>query len=320
MSISKVFTNNIITPPKHLRSNEILQFLNDCQKIFEIKGREEKNFILDLTKVKKANVLGILLIYKIIEYSVNHSCFDRPLIRLEAHSEVGILLEKFGFTGLILAYIQDPGDIEKQYRSLKISVEENFIIAAQALMREDKKSKEEINKKYLPQIEKYYKDSPKAISMILLVFSEILLNFWEHAIDDTKSIIVANGNKNNIEIACADTGNGIISTLGRSLNYSDLRPEEILLKSLERGITSKQLTNHMGYGLWILDQVATLTKGRLHLYSEGAYYHNEGGSRKSGKCGYWQGSIIYISLPLLKPKSLEDIEGNSSLNLKINWI
>lgn len=312
---------NVITPPKNLRSKEIAGFIQDCQVIFEIKGMGRKGFLLDLTRVKKASLLGVLVLYKVIEYSVNHACFEQPLIKLEPTSEIGIALEKYGFTDLILAYIQDKQDIERQYRNLKISIEDRFIIAAQALMRDDKKSREEINKKYLPQIEKYYKANPKGISMIMLVFSEILLNFWEHAINDTKSIIVAHGNKQNIEVACADTGKGIITTLGINFSQADLRPEQILLKALEKGVTSKQLTNHMGYGLWILDQITTLTKGILHIYSEGAYYYNENGRKSSGKCGYWQGTIIFISLPLHKPKTLEDIEEKlTNKDLKINWV
>lgn len=313
--------NRIITPPKQFKSTEIATFLNDCEQIFKLKNVEEKGFLLDLSHVNKVSMLGALIIYKVIEYSAIHSCFDQPTVDLGFHSEMGFALEKYGFTDLVLAYVENPKDVERELKNLKVSVSHNFIIAPHALIRNDRKSKDEINKKYLPAIESYYKQNPKAVSMILLVFSEILLNFWEHAIDDTSSIIVANGNKQYIEIACADTGNGIVSTLGGSLSNDDLRPHEILLKALEKGVTSKQLTNHMGYGLWILDQITTLTKGRLHIYSQGAYYYNEFGSKKFGQCGYWQGTIVFIALPLEKPKSLEDIEDvNVGNELKINWV
>ena len=36
----------------------------------------------------------------------------------------------------------------------------------------------------------------------------------------------------------------------------------------------------MGYGLWILNEIVTATKGRLHLYSEGAYVFNDFGKIK----------------------------------------
>lgn len=313
--------SRVIKAPKHLKSTEVASFINEVQVIFELKRKGEDGFLLDLSGVKKVSMLGTLVVFKIIEYSVKHLCFNNPRVHLgDWNSEIGIALEKYGFTDLITSYIEGD-NVESQLKQLRVSFSDNFIIAPQALIRGDKKSREEINMKYLPQIEKYYKRNSKAVSMILLVFSEILLNFWEHAIEDTTSIIVAHGNRQNIEIACADTGNGIITTLGGSLSSSDLRPEQILLKSLEKGVTSKELTNHMGYGLWILDQIASATKGRLHIYSQGAYYYNEFGTKKSGQCGFWQGTIVYISLPLDKPKTLSDIEqGTVSSEIKINWI
>lgn len=39
------------------------------------------------------------------------------------------------------------------------------------------------------------------------------------------------------------------------------------------------MTNHMGYGLWILDEIVTATQGKLHIYSEGAYIFNNHGKR-----------------------------------------
>lgn len=310
----------VIKPPKNFRSTEIAGFLLQCEEIFQLKNAEEENFLLDLSHVNKVSMLATLIVYKIIEFSTNHSCFKDPLINLPWNSEMGVALEKYGFTDLVLAYMVDKDKIKKEYEKLRVSVSDSFIIAPQALIRNDRKSREEINQKYLPQIQKYYKTNPKAISMILLVFSEILLNFWEHAIEDTESIIVAYGNSQNIEIACADTGNGIISTLGGSMISSDLRPEQILLESIKRGVTSKRMTNHMGYGLWILDQITSMVKGRLHIYSQGAYYYNEYGSKASGKCGYWQGTVVYISLPLQKPKTLIDIEPSSPTEIKINWV
>jgi hypothetical protein len=321
--MSKSLTNRVIKAPKNFKSTDILMFLRQCEGIFSLRNKNEEGFLLDLSEVTKASMLAALVTYKVIEYTVNHSCFNNPLINLPWESPMGITLEKYGFTNLVLAYIENKSEVKNFYKNLKVSVSAGnaFIIAPKALIRTDKKSREEINKTYLPQIEKYYQANPKAVSMILLVFSEILLNFWEHAIEDTESIIVASGNKQNIEIACADTGNGIISSLGGALSGSDLRPDEILLKSLKKGVTSKQLTNHMGYGLWILDQITSLTKGRLHMYSQGAYYFNEFGSKRSGKCGIWQGTIVYISLPLEKPKTLEDIEDLSqSTEIKINWV
>lgn len=119
------------------------------------------------------------------------------------------------------------------------------------------------------------------------------MNFWEHAVNDTKSIIVASGNKVKVEIACADTGNGVISTLSPTLVHQ-ISKEEVLVKSLEKGITSKKMTNHMGYGLWILNEIVTATKGRLHLYSEGAYVFNDFGKIKKALVLFGRDNHYYI--------------------------
>lgn len=311
--------NRVISAPKNFKANSIVEFINDSQEIFKLVNKVENGFLLDLSKVIKPTMIGVLLVYKVMEFSSKNNCFVNPLINMS--KEFIEAMNKYGFGGLILSYLQKNSHGDNELRKLKMNISESFIIAPQALLRNDRYSTDSLNKKYLPQIEKYYSNNPKAISMIFLCFSEVLLNFWEHAIDDTQSIIVANGNKNNIEIACADNGKGIISTLGLTSN-NDMSKLDILKSSINKGVTSKKMTNHMGYGLWIIDEVARLTKGRFHLYSEGCCYQREFGKAKSGECGYWQGTIVYISLPLSNPITLSDIEKpleNNKFNLKIKW-
>lgn len=310
--------NRRIVAPKHFRANSIINFITDCQDIYRLANKKEKGFLLDLGKVKECTMIGVLLVYKIIEFSIKNNCFNTPMYLMDNPFKEA--MEKYGFTKLILTYLADKEVAEKEFANLKISVSDNFIIAPQALLRNDKYSSELLNKKYLPQIEKYYSFNDKAVTMIFLCFSEILLNFWEHAVDDTQSIIVANGNKSNIEIACVDNGKGILTTL-KLAGKEQKDNLKTLMSAVEKGVTSKDLSNHMGYGLWIIDQIAEKTNGRFHLYSEGYYYLKEFGKVKSGKCGHWQGSIVYLSIPLKRPVTLTDIEPtNNNNNLQINWI
>jgi hypothetical protein len=310
--------NRTIVAPKHFRANSIINFINDCQDIYRLVGKNENGFLLDLGKVKETTMIGVLLVYKVIEFSIRNNCFNAPMYYMDVPFREA--MEKYGFTRLILTYLADKEVAEKEFANLKISVTDNFIIAPQALLRNDKYSSEILNKKYLPQIQNYYSFNEKAVTMIFLCFSEILLNFWEHAVDDTQSIIVANGNKANIEIACVDNGKGILTTL--KLAGKGKKDElKTLMSAVEKGVTSKELSNHMGYGLWIIDQIVNRTNGRFHLYSEGYYYMREYGKVKSGKCGHWQGTIVYLSIPINKPITLADIEStNTNNNLQINWI
>ena len=307
----------IISVPKILKAGDVVTFLNEVEIIFTMKNKMQPNVVLDLSKIKQTSVLGVLLIYKLIDFTYMHFCFKKP--ELATNKYVEEIWYRYGFTSLIQTYISNKDITEKAYKNLSIKIEDRFIIAPQPLLRKDNYSNIVLKEKFLPNIENYYRNNNKVISMIFLCLSEVLLNFWEHAVEDTKSILVAEGNKSQIEIACADTGNGIISTLGQSESYKSTHKTDIISSSVKKGVTSKKMTNHMGYGLWILDKITTLTKGRLHLYSEGAYYKNDFGVITKGVCGFWQGTIIYLSLPLLNPQTLCDIEKNSNCELKINW-
>ena len=143
--------------------------------------------------------------------------------------------------------------------------------------------------------------------MILSCISEILSNFWKHATDDAQSIIMAVGKSDRIEIACVDTGNGIVSTLRNTLSTRNASNTDILAKALNKGTTSKIDSNHMGYGLWIIDEIVSKTKSRLHIYSEGCSVKNDYGVRKKGQCGYWKGTIVSLILYLKEPVTYQDI-------------
>lgn len=311
-------TNRKINVPKIFRASYIVEFIDACEEIFSLRGKNEEGFFLDLSKVKKVDMIGVLLIYKIFEYTVENKCFRSP--QFEMSKEFSEAIEKFGFSDLILSYIDEKSAGERDFKNLKVSVTDRFIIAPTALLRNDRYSSQILNDQYLPQIEKYYSANPKTVKMIFLCFSEVLLNFWEHAVDDTQSIIVASGNDQNIEIACADSGNGIITTLNAS-GKAQANDVETLLNAVKKGITSKDNSNHMGYGLWIIDEIVRRTGGRFHLYSQGAHYKREYLRVTSGKCGKWQGTIVFISIPTLNPVTLADIE-TDLLNgdvLNINW-
>lgn len=306
--------------PKILKPNSIYELLNSLEQAFSMEEKLVPDVVINLQKVKKTSLLGILLNYKFIEYTYKNNCFKKPNLFVNDYIEKE--WERYGFTKLIHSFVSNKDLTERNYKNLKVFVDDRFIIAPQALLRSKDYSDKFLKSEFLPKIEEYYKKDDKVVSMIFLCLSEILLNFWEHAVDDSNSILVAEGNENHIEIACADTGNGIITTLNKVFENSSIDRPGTLKKSVEKFVTSKKMTNHMGYGLWILNQIATKTKGRLHIYSEGAFYKNDFGKEIAQKCGYWKGTIIYLSLPLKKPITLTDIENhdNKKFNdIKINW-
>ncbi len=309
-----------ITLPKQLGINTVGEILRVANIIFQTEERELPMYALDLSKVTKVNALGMLIIYKIIEYSIEKKCFFRPAIFFDKFIEEK--WNEYQFVPLINSYIKST-DSSPMFKDFKIQLSANFILAPQPLLRENDFTDKYLKNNFLPKISEYYRGKDKAISMIFTCFSEILLNFWEHAVEDSKSIMIADGNKSYIQIACADTGNGIISTLLKNEKYSGLSKEKLILSSVQKNITSKENTNHMGYGLWIIDQVVTAIKGRLHLFSEGVHYSNEYGKIKVNSTSYWRGTIVYLALPIDGAKSLCDIQHFRTTvmeRIKINFI
>jgi len=324
--VSKVETKPVIniSLPKKLNPSSIEEFLENIAFIFKLENKKAPNCVLDLDNLTKINLLGVLVIYKLIEYSTKKRCFYIPEIVFDDDGVYGNSLKKYGFRPLMDELIMNyDSDSEKTLLNIDVNITNRFIIAPQPLIRNDFNTYENIKTSLIPKLREYYTDNDKIISMISCCFSEILLNFWEHAIQDSETIIVAEGKTKFIEIACADSGNGIISTLRKNDEYKELNGLELMKLSVERNITSKVNTNHMGYGLWILNEICKKVKGRFHLYSEGYCYKLEYGEVTIKQTNYWKGTIVYLALNLDKPVSLVDIESLNEYNnisFQVNYL
>lgn len=302
--------------PKRLTKNSILDFIKKLEHTFNWKNRLVPDVHINLSNINEVDILGLLIIYKYIDYTYVSYCFKKPNLVVDKYIEE--TWETFAFTDLMNAYISNKIESDKPFKKLKITFDERFIIAPQALLRNSDFTKQNLQNEFIPKIESYYSKNSKKTDLIFCCFSEILLNFWEHAVDDTKSIIIADGNNYKIEIACADTGSGIFSNL-RSILDKKIKDSEILLNSVKKGVTSKPNTHHMGYGLWLVNELVKLNNGKFHLYSQGYYFFNNFGKISFGKCAYWPGSIIYVNLDLKNAKSIADLELLTKNNLKINF-
>ncbi|KOY86045.1 hypothetical protein AD998_07705 [bacterium 336/3] len=309
--------DRIIVVDKNFTINSIKDFIDDCSIIFNLKEKREQNFLFDFSAVNQCSMFGVLITYKIIDFAVKNKCFFRPNMWLSP--SLLNSLKKYAFDDLIPATLSAKQQATEIFSKLKPSITNEFIIAPQPLLDNDKYTSDKLNKEIIPKIENYYSFDKDFLSIILCCFSEIFSNFWQHAIDESNSIIMAYGNKSYVEIACVDNGAGIVSTLRNSTIEADLL--KIFTSSLKKGITSKKGSNHMGHGLWILDEIVKRLNGKLHLYSEGFYYQRHfKGSVDKGKCGFWKGTIIYVYIPIGIPIKLSDItQLSNNKSIKIKW-
>lgn len=306
--------------PKHIHVhldetivvNNIDTFIRKVNDIFRLQQSKKKYVHYYLWKTNKIDFLGIVMLYKFLEYSVQNKCYLDPTIFLS--KEVKSNIKLYRFHDLVSTLIEG-NDIKSEFEKLKIEITNDFIIAPIAMWKENILSKYQWNKKLLPDIQRYY---PEDISlMVFQLFIELYSNFVSHADDNSKSIMVAHGTKEWIEIVCVDNGIGIVESLRKV--YPSMKSDQILRKAVCKCISSKKNEEHMGYGLWYINEIVKKINGRMEIWSNDAHYKCLGHNITSNSSSYWQGTIIYLKLKLTKAILLHEIENNDILNNLVNF-
>ena len=286
--------------PKNLSVCSAKQFLEEVEPIFSLANAKVKNVELDTSQTEKADIFGQLLLYKFIEYTIHKGCFSSPSTNLNNNSKLKTLLDRTGFLPFVNEFMnkktsQLKNDIPSDYK-LGWKESDNFYIAPIVLSTKnnDYAEKEELIRQ---KIRHYYHEDQTIVGTIMSCISEVGSNFLEHAEESTNSVMVATGNNEYFELACADTGKGILTSL-RPVIKDRLQPHELLRLSLNKGVTSKPGTNHLGAGLWLISQYVSFSKGEICIFSEGASCHQKKDNFKLGQCGRWKGTIVYVRLSL----------------------
>ena len=306
---------NVYMPSRLTRGN-IVELVGALNFFFESAGLKIRDVFLYFDRVNKVDVLGILVLYKFLEYSVMHSCFENPTFNLTYNKYLDNEIGKFGFSDLIAALMNNKAK-EHYYKNLDTQVTEDFILAPIAILRGiDMRAQK---KKAQKEIAKYYGDNDTT-AMILQVFSEIFQNYLSHAETDNRSIVVMHGDKQKIAFACADNGVGILKSMKANPRYSSLKVEVMLKKSLKRGVTSKEGTNHLGYGLFYINEVVSRLGGQLIIYTDHYFLYNRAGRTSITRLHKWHGTIIYVTIPLHQAITIDDIETETNNDIKINFI
>lgn len=314
-----------IETPKFFTLKHIEDFLSDISVYLERENKQEPNFVLDVSKIKEICLLGQLVLYKFISYTVENKCFDSPKM-LGINNE--ILKEQLGRSGfweLIDTYVKKPNNkkaIVKSYNNLKIVSEDDFLIAPQKLLRNDSDNKEKLENEYLDEVLKFYSNTQKAHTICFCI-AELFSNFWSHATLDAGTVMVARGNGNNIEICFADTGEGIINSFVNSdKKYKKSSKKQLMKMALSKNGTSKPNTNHLGLGLYMINCVVSKgTQNIFKIYSDTEEYTYDAKNKGVYKSiSYWKGTITYLKLNIKNLLSLDKIsELKTPAYDKIQW-
>ena len=101
--------------------------------------------------------------------------------------------------------------------------------------------------------------------------------------------------------------------------YSLYKSESLFPKVLERGVTSKEKSNHLGYGLYYVNEVVNRLKGQMSVFTDNMILQNDHGRIYISKIAHWQGTLINVNIPLKQSVTIDDIESQIDNNIKINF-
>lgn len=303
--------------PSRMDRTNIPEVLGKLSHIFDSAGRNITDIFLNFDNVRSIDITGVLVLYKFLEFSLNHNCYKNPRFNLLQNKNLEQMIEKFGFSNLITK-LMDNKTKEQYYMNLTTQVTEDFILAPVAMIKDEDSTSQKENA--LKQIVNYYGNNDMS-TMILQLFSEIFQNFISHAEKDDLSVIVVHGNKKKIELACADNGIGIVNSLRKNSKYSSLKTDKLFCKVLERGVTSKDFegSNHLGYGLFYVNEVVSRLNGQMSIYTDNMMLQNQHGKLSIIQISRWEGTLISINIPLLQAITIDDIEPQYDNNIKINF-
>lgn len=302
--------------PSRIERTNILEVVGRLAYIFDSSGQNRPHFFLNFDNVKKIDALGVLVLYKLLEYSVTHQCFKKPLFNLTHNNPIEQQIEKFGFSELITK-LMDNKTKEQYYKNLTTLVTKDFIMAPVAMLKDDETSFQKTQA--LKEIVRYYGNNDIS-TMILQLFSELFLNYISHSEKDNKSVIVVHGNQQKIEFGCADNGIGIVASLRTNPRYKDVPSMQLLRNAIQRGVTSKENTDHVGYGLYYINEVVNRLNGQLLILTDEWMLQNIHGKIAVRRVARWKGTLLSINIPLTYAVTINDIEPVFNTQIKINFV
>jgi len=290
---------------KNYTENNISEIISKTNFIFKYinKNLNGYDFKVSIDQDKLTSITA-LVIYKVLAFAIDNSCLKNPSANID---NITKLFTKFHLHDLIKAYYNQK-DIDRIFSKIQPVRKSDFFVAPHPINRESIIDKNELQKKYYKTIHNYYSGiNFEIIDYIKTCLVEISSNFLYHAENDEKSILMAEGNNQNVEIVSVDTSNGIISTMEKKYKGNK---DSLLKKAFERKVSSKIENGHCGTGLYLVNEIVNNLNGKLVLYTEGYLYRNIQGRIFVSKTAYWKGTIIYVKLPIKSVIDINDFFNN----------
>ena len=287
--------------PDNVGVNYIMTIIRKMNIFYQYANAQLPGFILYFSGVKRVDILGVLLLYKFLEYSILKNCFINPTtIDIKV---INPQIKEFGFESLIASCYTESKRMEDEYNKLQSRITNKFLVSPISIYK-GLVARDDIERNCFNSISQFY-GTGSVSDMIFMVVSELIGNFYSHSEDESRSIIVAYGTNDYVEIACADSGKGIVESLRPYGESSD--DSLIMKKAFQKYVSSKPGTDHMGYGLWIIDETVKRNGGKMIAYSQNVYYERVGSKVRVVHSPLWKGTIVYLKLFTRNPVTIKDI-------------
>ena len=152
-------SNQHLSLPKRLVINSLFDIISRVNFVFDLNEKKESDFFLNVEKVKNVDIIGILILYKFIEYAVVKNCFNNPVTNYNHQSyKINQFVKLFGFEEYFNAYIKKK-DLNKALNNLDIETSDGFIIAPQVLAKGKIQSKKNFDIKFKKELLSFWKMS-----------------------------------------------------------------------------------------------------------------------------------------------------------------
>jgi hypothetical protein len=292
--------------------NNMSTLIRKLSFIFNYDNKNSRNCEFDIS-TSSLDAVSALVIFKMFEYVLKNSCLHQPKANLEN------ILELFSIYGIekLMKKLIKQEQVEGLYKNLKPSTTKDFFIAPHPINRENFQNREDLENKYTQFIANYYEHiCPELVQYFKTCICEIASNFLYHALEDNNSILMAQGNKDKIEIVCVDNSKGII----KSLNPNSRNHKKVMTSAFKRGVSSKKDDNHCGTGLWYVEKIVQQLNGTLRVYSEDMSYICKGDKVFVQKSPYWKGTIFYLKLNISKDTNIDEYFENFNKGNKLGLV
>lgn len=257
-------------------------------------GQKFKKILFDFSETRYVRPIGLIMAVALMKYSKHSEIAQNYYLRESASESVRSYLERMDFYN---QFHIEKNTINRRDRSRSLCE-----------ISEIKEESYSITQKLKKIIEAQVKINPELSEVVTYSIGEIIDNIEAHSFSPINGYICAQTYSDNLEIAIADCGIGIKSSLNSCPAYANIEShEEAIILATGKKVTSKS-SRHAGEGLFFTRRFLDANNGKLFILSGDARVEFKSGFNPLvNRVNYWQGTIVGMIFDLNTPVNAKQI-------------